>query len=159
MKSLSKLVPGQFDNATRFGEPDQPQTYLADMGGAFPEIVTRKEPPPKFKNGRRVDAKLFAKRTMDAQKMQDWCNSVDAIFLNSPFIESAIEEILTLVQTRDGREFNESWKQWPPSKRLLRSSLTDAEIAAVIEKISDPMLFLPADLYFELREAGKIRSE
>jgi hypothetical protein len=96
---------------------------------------------------------------MDAQKMQDWCNSVDAIFLNSPFTEAAIEQVLQLVETRDGREFNESWKQWPPSKRLLRSSLTDSEIQGVVEKISDPRLFLPADLYFELLEQGKIRKD
>jgi hypothetical protein len=154
-----KFVADQFENAPGFGQPDEPQTYLADMGGAFPEIVTRKEPTPKFKNGRRVDAKLFAKRTMDAQKLLDWSNAVDALVLASPFVESAIEEILTLVQTRDGREFNEAWRQWPPSKRLLRSSLTDAEIAAVIEKISDPRLFLPADLYCDLLEQGKIRRE
>jgi hypothetical protein len=144
-------TPRQFDN----------EHYVDWSHGAFPELVTRTESPkpPKFVNGRRVDAKQFAKRAADTERLTKWCNSVDARILQSPFHPTAIEEILEQVQRHGGREFNESWRSWPPSKRLLRSALTDAEIEGVVEKLCDPMLFLPADLYFTLREQGKIRGD
>lgn len=161
MKTLPKLIPGQFDAAGGFGEANETPTYVDWSNGAFPELVTRTEPPkpPKFVNGRRVDAKQFAKRTADNQKMIAWRDSVNASFLNSPFTKAFIEEILKDAQMfgRKPDEWNEAWKSWPPSKRLLHSLLPDAAIAGIVEKVGNPRLFLSPDAYFSLLKEGKIQ--